>query len=123
MKSAVVCTKCLCPGHKRNDCRPTLTCATCGSGTHHSLVCRNNSKSDKSENSKLKQKPKDGNTTAFKTGTEDDTTAGDPSAGAIEDLTETVNHCLNVFSLNEVETYLIDQIKETGCPFPRGSAD
>ena len=109
IKTAVVCTKCLCIGHKQRDCKTSLTCGTCGSGTHHSLVCRNSSKSDKNEGLKPKQKPKDGNTSAFQTETGDDASTAESGDGAIEELPETTNHCLSVFSLNEVETYLIDQ--------------
>ena len=107
IKSAVVCTKCLSTGHKQRECRSTLTCGTCGSATHHSLVCRNNSKGDKVDNTKPKQqqKPKDGNTSAFKTETEEDGAgAGEVSGGAtVEELPEKTSHCLNVFSLTDME--------------------
>ena len=108
IKTAVVCTKCLCSGHKQKDCKTSLTCGTCGSGTHHQLVCRNNSKSDKGEGWKPKQKPKD--TSSFNTETSEDAALPVESGdGTTDELPETTNHCLSVFSLTEVETYLIDQ--------------
>ena len=95
---------CLCSGHKQKDCRSNLTCSTCGSGMHHALLCRNNSKSDKSEQNKPKQKPKDAKTSAFNTETTEaeDSTAVDSNADTTEVEQETTNHCLSVYSLSEV---------------------
>ena len=106
IKSANICTKCLCSGHKQKDCKSTLTCSSCGSGTHHVLVCRSNGKTDKGETPKPK-KPKDPNTVVHKTDAEEDPAVDGASEGASEDLPETTNHKLEVFSMTDVEVFLV----------------
>ena len=106
IKSANVCTKCLCSGHKQKDCKSTLSCTSCGSGTHHALVCRSNGKSDKGETPKP-NKPKNANTEVRNTNTEEDPGADGSSEGTNEELPETINHKLEVFSMTDVEVYQV----------------
>lgn len=83
-----------------------MSCTKCGSGTHHALVCRSSGKSDKGEIPKT-SKPKDANTVVRNTNTEEDTGADGNSDSAIEELPETVNHKLEVFSMTDVEVYQV----------------
>ena len=109
IKSAVVCTKCLITGHKQKECKSNITCSTCNSTTHHALVCRNGANNGGKEEQKIKIKPKK-ETTILKTdAVESDELPEVVEADVSEDLPVTTNHCLKVFSLTDVKSFLVNK--------------
>ena len=103
IKEAAMCTKCLNLGNRQKS---SISCTTCRSNTHHALVCRNGGKNTKEE-AKPKPKGKQESTAHATDAVEDNGSPESDAAEVAEVLPTTENNCLKVFSMTEVEAFLV----------------